>query len=72
MFIINPKETMPTFTVREPKNGPPVYVGDVFDHPNYTAVIVTNIEIDDRTMPPERVVTYRAATRQDLEDNGYI
>jgi hypothetical protein len=72
MFILNPKEIMPTFVVREPAKGPPVFVGDVFDHPTYTAVIVQSIDIDDRCMPPERVVTYRAATRQDLEDNGYI
>lgn len=72
MFIIEPKETMPTFTVREPEKSAPIFVNDVFDHPAYTAVIVTNVVIDDRTMPPERVVTYRAATRQELEDNGYI
>ena len=71
-FIIEPKDILPTFTIREPKDGPPIYVNDVFDHPTYTAVVVTNVEIDDRTMPPERVVTYRAASRQDLIDNGYI
>ena len=72
MMIIGAKEIMPTFTVREPENGPPIFVGDVFDHPTYTAVIVENIDIDYRTMPRERVVTFRAATRQDLVDNGYI
>lgn len=72
MLIINPKDTMPTFTVREPLKGPPIYVNDVFDHPTYTAVVVVKIDEDDRTMPPERIITYRAATRQDLEDNGYI
>lgn len=71
-MIIKPDEIMPTFVVREPENGPPIYVGDVFDHPTYTAVVVEKIDIDYRTMPVERVITYRAATRQDLEDNGYI
>lgn len=72
MFLLEPKDHMPTFVVREPKNGPPIYEGDVFDHPTHTAVIVENVEIDDRAMPPERIITFRAATRQDLEDNGYI
>lgn len=70
--IIGSKEIMPTFTVREPAKSAPVFVNDVFDHPTYTAVIVENVTIDERTMPPERVVTYRACTRQELEENGYI
>lgn len=72
MTIIGSKLIMPTFIVREPEKGPPLFVNDVYDHPTYTAVIVDKIEIDYRTMPVERVVTYRAATRQELEDNGYI
>lgn len=71
-MIIKPEATMPTFTVREPANSAPIFEGDVFDHPTYTAVIVQSVTVDERTMPPERVVVYRAATRQDLEDNGYI
>ncbi len=71
-FILEPKEIMPTFIVREPEKGPPIFVNDVFDHPTYTAVIVDKIEIDYRTMPVERVITFRAATRQELEDHGYI
>lgn len=71
-FIIGSKEVMPTFVVREPENGPPLFRGDFFEHPTYTGVVVEKIEIDYRTMPRERVVTYRAATRQDLEDHGMI
>jgi hypothetical protein len=71
-FIIGSKEIMPTFVVREPEKGPPLFVGDVFDHSTYTAVVVEQIDIDYRTMPVERVVTYRACTRQELEENGYI
>ena len=70
-LIIGPKEVMPTFTVREPAKSAPLFVGDFFEHPTYVGVIVTNIEIDNRCMPPERVVTYRAATKQDLEDHGF-
>ena len=70
MLIERPE--MPTFTIREPANGPPVFVGDCFDHPTYTAVIVEHIDLDNRCSPPERIVTYRAADRQDLEDNGYL
>lgn len=71
-FIISPAEHMPTFTVREPESGPPIFVGDFFEHPTYTGVVVTNIEIDYQTMPRERIVTFRAATRQDLADHGMI
>ena len=71
-LIIGSKEVMPTFTVRQPLQSEPIFAGDVFDHPTYTAVIVANVVEDDRTMPPTRVVTYRAATRQELEENGYI
>jgi hypothetical protein len=71
-LIIGPKEVMPTFTIREPEKSAPVFVNDVFDHPSYTAVIVTDVTVDERSMPRERVVTYRACTRQELEENGYI
>jgi len=71
-LIIAPEEQMPTFTVREPAKSAPIFVGDVYDHPTYTAVVVTKVDIDERCAPPERVVTYRAATMQDLIDNGYI
>lgn len=71
-MIIDPKEIMPTFKVREPAKSAPIFVGDFFEHPTYIGVIVIDVEIDDRTMPPERIVTYRAATRQDLEDHGML
>lgn len=71
-LIIGPKEVMPTFKVREPEKGPPIFEGDVFDHPTYTAVVVEDVTIDERSMPRERVVTFRACTRQELEENGYI
>ncbi len=71
-MIIKPTEVMPTFVVREPEKSAPIFVGDVFDHPVYTAVVIEKIEIDDRAMPRERVVTYRAVTRQEMEDNGYL
>lgn len=71
-LIIGSEAVMPTFDVREPLKGPPIYKGDVFDHPSYTAVVVIMITEDDRTMPPTRVVKYRACTRQELEENGYI
>jgi hypothetical protein len=70
-FIIRPEEHMPTFTVREPENGPPIFIGDFFEHPAYGGVLIQSIEIDYRTMPHERIVTYRAATKQDMEDHGY-
>lgn len=70
-FILSPEEHMPTFVVREPENGPPIFVGDFFEHPTYGGVVVKSIEIDYRTMPVERVVTFRAATRQDMLDHGY-
>lgn len=71
-LIIQPKDHMPTFVVREPVKSAPIFIGDVFEHPTYTGVVVQSIEIDDRCMPPERVVTYRALTRQELEDEGFI
>lgn len=70
-LIIGAKSVMPTFTVREPKNGPPIFRGDFFEHPTYVGVIVEKVEFDDRCAPPERIVTYRAATQQDLLDHGF-
>lgn len=71
-MIIKPKDHMPTFTVREPEKGPPIYVGDFYEHPTHTGVVVIDVQLDERSSPRERVITYRAATRQDLEDHGML
>ncbi len=70
-MIIRPDEIMPTFVVREPEKGPPIFIGDFFEHPTYGGVLVQSIEIDYRTMPRERIVTFRAATKQDMIDHGF-
>jgi hypothetical protein len=69
--IIYPSDS-PSFKVREPADGPPIFVGDFYEHPEYIGVVVIDIAIDERTTPVERIVTYRAATRQDLVDHGML
>jgi hypothetical protein len=72
-FLITPEENMPTFVVRQPKQCESIYVGDFFEHPTYGGVVVKDVQFDERAgLFGEVIVTYRAATRQDMIDHGMI